>query len=182
MRRGTMIFIYILLSAGVIGTAIPFGFELREYLYEEKAENGEDVVLLPTPTPPPTPTPEPWKVANSVLGTFRDVKVFQPVTTPKPTPTRIPTPTPTPAPPPVAEGYRVESCIGSQRALLISYTLKRKVVKVGQVVSEDNGDFKIITIDSAAQRVEVEDVAGGHRAWIEKAKGKKKAATGTKRK
>lgn len=175
MRRGTMIFIYILLSVGVIGTAIPFGFELRAHLYQEGAVDETFAPPLPTPTAPPTPTPEPWKVSNAVLGTFRDIKVFQPVTTPKPTATNIPTPTPTPAPPPVAAGYKVDSCIGSQRAILVSYTLRPKVVKVDQVVKEPNGDFKIVTIDSEAQRVEVEDVAGGHRAWIEKSQGKKKA-------
>ena len=57
MSRTSMILIYLLLSAGVIGTAVPFGLELRGYLYpEERIQSEEENVIPPTIPPAPTPT------------------------------------------------------------------------------------------------------------------------------
>ncbi len=168
MKRAHMILIYLILSAGVVGTAIPFGFELRERLYAEETEAIGTPVIPPTIPPQPTPTLPEWRKVSAVARLAKDTSVFKPVITPMPTATRTPKPSDTPTPVVVARGYKVSLCMGSRKAIIEDYKFKKKVVSVGEVVEEPTlGDFKIISIDPKLKRVEVEAVEGGYRSFIE---------------
>ncbi|HPO09521.1 MAG TPA: hypothetical protein PLZ55_12690, partial [bacterium] len=161
---------YLILAPVVIVSALYMGLEIRERI-RPGAPRPRPVSESSEPSPsnsvPEVDVPgvEGEKNRLAVVSVFRDTRVFDPISTPVPTPTRPPEPTPVPSPLPLAENYKILNILGSS-AILMSYTLEQKIVRVGTRIDDPLGAFEIMEIDAVQKRVRVKLISDGHEKWL----------------
>ncbi|HOE11747.1 MAG TPA: hypothetical protein PLQ35_15085 [bacterium] len=162
---------YLILAPVVILSALYMGLEIRERIRPDTARPSRLLTESVEPSPAVSestvdvPGVDKEKDRLAVISVFRDTKVFDPISTPVPTPTRPPEPTPVPSPLPLAENYKIMNILGTS-AILMSYTLEQKIVRVGMVVEDPLGAFQVMEIDPVQKRVRVKLISDGHEKWL----------------
>jgi hypothetical protein len=168
-RKTTMTLWYVVLALAVFASAGFMGLQIRERIRPDLAGDVSLHAIQPdraTSSDQPTPNIQNAEADQQRIAMiFRGTKVFQPLVTPKPTPTREPLPTATPTPPQLAEHYKIRTIMGSS-AILIDYRLMPVSVRVGTVVKDPLGEFKVEEVDAAKQAVRVRLTSTGYERWI----------------